>query len=331
MWKQGEAAWEDHAATWKADEPDHVGAMLAIDLDHDNAAELILSSRLGVEGDEPSQPLRILVPKFGDNPRYARLTCDMVTDVVTVAAGDFDHNGHPDLVVGRLGAPAELWRNPANGDSPCLWRRAPLGDDTIDATALVAADLDNDGALDLIVASSGYEAPIDAERGAAAAADSGRSPLLLRGHNDGTFETTTLPVRYAGRPMATWADLDHDGSVEVLLGTDSSAGEASLAVLDAPSLGSGVVIRLRDDGSGNTWGLGARVRVVSETGSWQRWVQTGGGWRAALPPQVQVGVGDAAWVDVVVEWFNGADTTVLGLETGRCWEIESDGSASACG
>lgn len=331
MWKQGEAGWEDHAAAWKADEPDHTGAMLAIDLDHDNAAELILSSRLGVEGDEPLQPLRVLVPKFGDGGRYARLTCTGVKDVVTVAAGDFNHDGQPDLAIGRLGAPAELWRNPANGDSPCNWPRTGLGDDTIDATALVAADLDNDGALDLLVATSGYEVVVDADREAASAGPVGRAPLLLRGNDDGTFESSPLDLAYAGRPMATWGDLDHDGSVEVLLGTDASAGAASLAVLDAPSVGNGVVIRLRDEGSGNTWGLGARVRVVSEAQSWQRWVQTGGGWRAALPPQVHVGVGDATWVDVVVEWFNGDDTTVLGLETGRCWEIGSDGVAVSCG
>jgi hypothetical protein len=127
------------------------------------------------------------------------------------AAGDFDNDGFPDLVVGAgVAAPAArhclLYHN--NGDG--TFGRVSGGSVTNQSGYFLAcawADYDNDGFLDLVIADTGTNV-------------SGGTNLLFHNNGDGTF------AKVISGPLAKdvgvgwdvlWADYDNDGLMDLLV------------------------------------------------------------------------------------------------------------------
>jgi len=132
--------------------------------------------------------------------------------VTGVSFVDYDHDGDLDLYVPRFGAAGanQLLRNNGNGTFANATAQTGLAGDAA-GIGLVAADLDNDRAIDLVV--TGWERP----------------PLVLRNPREGAFQpaapwTTASPSPAIG---AVAADFNKDGWMDLAF-THSSAPGVSL-------------------------------------------------------------------------------------------------------
>ncbi|MFO0800291.1 MAG: VCBS repeat-containing protein [Gemmataceae bacterium] len=83
-----------------------------------------------------------------------------IPGAVTAAWGDFDNDGHPDLLVGCLRGTNRYFKN--NGNGTFADRSADIGLTTrvFNTQAAAFADLNGDGQLDLILANEGLESAI---------------------------------------------------------------------------------------------------------------------------------------------------------------------------
>ncbi|MCU0620126.1 MAG: FG-GAP-like repeat-containing protein, partial [Gemmatimonadales bacterium] len=185
------------------------------------------------------------------------------------AAGDLDGDGDPDLVLGAFGSSLALVRN--DGGTLRLVDSAlvtiPRGSNTMPALG----DLDGDGDLDLLVGEA--------------------SGGLNHYRNDGTraapvftlVSETFQEIRPGRRSAPHLADLDGDGDLDLLVGTDEAGlalfrndGTAAMPrfvrdtafALDVPSLATPVVGDLDGDGRAELLlgGNGGGVRYFSRGG-----------------------------------------------------------------
>jgi len=144
----------------------------------------------------------------------------MITDYIptSIAAGDFNHDGHTDWVVSNGGANT-LWLYLGNGDGTAqppviipLLGQSPV--------AVAAADLRGSGNLDLIVAE----------------ADSGEVGVLL-GNGDGTFGVET-DYYIPGAPTCLLVDdFNGDGHKDILVGMAGNVNVGEIALLPGDGTG----------------------------------------------------------------------------------------------
>jgi enediyne biosynthesis protein E4 len=124
---------------------------------------------------------------------------------------DYDNDGWTDLFLvdgGSLADPAaaarshhRLYRNRGNGRFDDVTARAGIGRAPAYGMGACAADVDNDGAIDLFVTGAGANA-------------------LYRNNGNGTFSDITAKAGIAGGPFATscaFADVDRDGFVDLFV------------------------------------------------------------------------------------------------------------------
>jgi len=158
---------------------------------------------------------------------------------------DYDLDGDLDLFIGSGPAdgslgPDYLYRNLLRETGTATFERltdAPLATDRRDGQVMNWVDMDADGDLDLLV--TNFTGP------------AGQQPPHQYRNDGGTYTRVTgtpLSTDVSGLGLAnTWADVDHDGDLDVFLttgGPPSSTGEDRLYLND----GAGAFTRL-DDGS----------------------------------------------------------------------------------
>ena len=136
-----------------------------------------------------------------------------------VAAGDFDNDGDLDLYVSNVGR-NRLYRNEGNGSFVDMAEELGVIEPIRRSFAAWFFDYDNDGWLDLFV--SGYEASIEnVARDYLGFPHGATRPRLYR--NDGGKFTEVgkeVGLDHAYLPMgANFGDLDHDGYLDIYLGT----------------------------------------------------------------------------------------------------------------
>ncbi|MBN9524266.1 VCBS repeat-containing protein, partial [bacterium] len=97
---------------------------------------------------------------FADATAAAGDLARPIPGAVTAAWGDFDNDGHPDLLVGCLRGVNRFYKN--NGNGTFTDRTADLGFTArvFNTQAAAFADLNGDGQLDLILANEGLESAI---------------------------------------------------------------------------------------------------------------------------------------------------------------------------
>ncbi len=153
---------------------------------------------------------------------------DVTGYVKAVTAGDYDNDGWMDLYVSRLRGRNSLLRNRGDGTFEDVTAQAKVGGPDM-SFPVWFFDYDHDGWLDLFV--SGYEAsPADVANDYLERPHKGVMPALYRNLGDGTFEDVAAKV---GLDTVLWTmgcnygDLDHDGWLDLYIGT----GESNLTAL----------------------------------------------------------------------------------------------------
>jgi hypothetical protein len=249
---------------------------VASDLDRDGDLDLLLAHAGGLA--------------WLDNLRQGRFA-DRSGDITPagpinrVVSGDFDNDGLTDLAA--TGRKVLFFHN--NGKRFTPWDLGTF-DSPEQPQALFAFDADNDGFLDLAVASSG-ETTVLARR------PSGFDSLPIRG-----------PA--IGAAVLVAADLDGDGDLDLL-----ADGPSGLSVLKNAGGNSNrfLSVRLRGLNKGNSknnvFGLGAALEV--KAGSAYQF-------REAVGDTVHFGLGSIATPDLLrVVWTNGVPQNRLQPETNQ--------------
>jgi hypothetical protein len=237
-----------------------------------------------------------------------------------VDVGDYDGSGRPSLAITnfdneRIG----LYRAAAAGTYEDVAMRAGVGaasQNTLGFGCLFA-DIDLDGALDLVVANGHIDETVRNIRGNVGYA---QPPHLFLNEGNGTFRDAASASGDAfaepkvGRGLA-YGDFDRDGDLDLLMTTNG--GPALLFRND--QAGGNRAIRFRLVGTtSNRDAIGATVRIFHEGSSQSRMVKSGSSYLSQSELPVTFGVGRRDRVDrVVVTWPSGRVDEHKGLATGR--------------
>jgi tetratricopeptide (TPR) repeat protein len=217
------------------------------------------------------------------------------SNAAAVAVADYDNDGFLDLAVaGSNGSEMSLWRNAGRGTFARDTRSSTLAAvRTRGATTATFLDYDNDGWMDLMVAS--------ADRGTG-------SVVLLRNDRSGRFidRGTIVPdaVRRSGGSAVAVTDVDSDGDEDALL--IDGLGQVRLLRNDLGNSNLAVNVELKAlrDGSGKNNALGIGARLELRAGEIY---QT----RVATSRVTHFGLGGHLKADVLrIEWPNGVPQTV---------------------
>ncbi len=228
-----------------------------------------------------------------------------------VDAGDFNNDGHEDLVVANLmGEYADLYVNDGSGMFDDRSFESGLAKATSPYTvfAIGFLDYDNDGWLDIFVA-GGAVKDLEARKRAGDRYPLGQPKLLLRNTRDGRFEDVgstagpTFSVPEVSRGVA-FGDIDNDGDMDVLLINNN--GPARLLVNNIGHEKHWLGLRMVGEHVNRDM-LGTRVALFRPNGPalWRR-VHTDGTYASSGDPRVLFGLGDSADVSKVrAYWTSG--------------------------
>jgi hypothetical protein len=213
--------------------------------------------------------------------------------VYSVAPGDFDRDGDPDLFVGANSGNTLLVNRGGRLDAQSPARvglpRAGSGANWV--------DFDNDGRLDLHSLPRGLYRQVSPKR------------FVKTG-----FAGTRLDAVWG---LANWLDADNDGYRDVALAIRRPGGEADLDTRFAVNAREGnhwLEVDL-SGAPGNPQGVGARVRVTTGGRTQTGWVGQSDGARFSQGHfRLYFGLGDAARADrVTVLWPDGRSTVRRGV------------------
>jgi hypothetical protein len=186
----------------------YAGAVAWGDYDNDGYLDLLVTGATSL--DYPYQPISRLYRNQGNGTFTDSGIALEAVDTSAVAWGDYDNDGHPDIVLtgwSSSGQTSRIYRN--NGDGTFADSGIPLT--PVYNGAVAWDDYDNDGRLDLLLTGSSSSGPV---------------AKLYRNNGDGTFSAQTpaqLGVALIGVESGgvAWGDYDNDGNLDfVLTGLD---------------------------------------------------------------------------------------------------------------
>ena len=169
-------------------------------------------------------------------------------------------------------------------------------------------DLDNDGYLDLYVVNG----MIDGQTlGHLDGHELVEENQALRNAGDGTFAPARswgLSATESGRGMAM-GDLDGNGKLDIVVNNLASGARLFENRLCGP--GSDLQVDLRWAGSANSHALGARLALVTDSGTFRRDVVAGSGYLSGDPSRQQFGIpGGATVTRLDILWPDGRGTSI---------------------
>lgn len=246
-----------------------------------------------------------------------------------VAVGDFNDSGRPGIAI-------------TNFDDEMVGLYRPLGKGLYEDVAVqsgvglpskntlgfgcVFADMNLDGALDLVVANGHIDETVRNIRGNVGYA---QPPLLFLNDGTGKFRDVASEVGDAfqrpkvGRGLC-YADFDRDGDLDLLMTTNN--GPAYLFRNDQPSRNRAIRFRLTGVKS-NRDAIGARVEIFHGDSSQSRLVHSGSSYLSQSELPVTFGLGQRDRVDrVVLNWPSGRTEEYKNLPAGKFYEcVEGKG------
>jgi hypothetical protein len=234
---------------------------------------------------------------------------------------DVDNDGFEDLFVTALtNETFPLFRNQGDGSFIDIGAPARLAGASLpwSGWSLGVFDLNNDGWKDLFTANGHAVDNIELMTDRQARQPS--TVFLNRG--DGTFGIVTLPGEALHRGCA-FGDLNGDGRIDAVV---TRLNEAPLVLLNtSEESGNWIRFRLRGTRS-NRDGLGAWIRIETETGKqWNR-ATTSVGYGGSSEATVHFGLGTATKVTkAVIRWPSGTVQELKDLEVSRVREVVEPG------
>jgi Tfp pilus assembly protein PilF len=317
--------------------PAAAGAVF-LDLDHDGDLDLYLASPGGDRAyrntlDGPFQDMTAdVVPPAASPPGGSR----------DVEFGDFDDDGHTDLVLLGQDGHVRLLHNAGQGHFEDVTAASGLGAaGPSHAGGIAVGDYDNDGALDVLVTSRDGAAPLlyhnkgdgtfEADRRASASLKSlngvpavgatffdldndgyldlaivGKKTFLFRNDGAGRFDdrSASLPAGLGAGRKVVAVDWDHDGDLDlIVVGSD---GRPHLLLNDGGNANQYVQVQLAalrtGSGKNNDFGIGSTLELRAGP-LYQTRVVTG--------RVTHFGLGQRLKADVLrVHWPNGVSQTV---------------------
>jgi hypothetical protein len=240
-----------------------------------------------------------------------------------IDAADFDNSGRAGAAITNFeGEMIGLYRVDEPGHFEDAAMRAGIGIPSRNRLGFgcVFADLDLDGALDLVVANGHID---DTVRNIEGHVGQAQPPQLFLNQGNGTFREMARDAGAGfaqpkvGRGLA-YGDFDGDGDVDLLLTTNN--GPAMLFRNDVTNGCRSVRFRLVGTAS-NRDAIGASVRVFHGGTSQSRMVKSGSSYLSQSELPVTFGVGRRDRIDrVVITWPNGATQEFTNVATGRTYE-----------
>lgn len=234
--------------------------------------------------------------------------------------GDYDGDGHLDLVVGSFdGEPEGLYRGSAQGLFTAAGSAAGLSIATSRALTfgLGFTDFDRDGDLDLLQV-NGHVHPLIETVDPDAPYRQGRQ--LFENVGNGRFRDASASagpdflVPTVGRGLA-FGDLDNDGDTDLLTNNNGSPGV--LLRNDFPTSNHWLGVQLKHPG-GDLRTLGAQVTVEAEQRRWTRYCRTSYSFASSNDPRVLFGLGASTGpVNVTVRWAGGGEMQLRSLQPDR--------------
>jgi hypothetical protein len=246
-----------------------------------------------------------------------------------VDAADFDNSGRPGLAITNFdNEMIGLYR----ADSPGLYQdlamKAGIGRVSRNTLGFgcVFADIDLDGALDLVVANGHIDDTVRSIRGNVGYA---QPPHLFLNQGNLTFRDVAAAAGggfaqpKVGRGLA-YGDFDRDGDLDLIMTTNN--GPAVLFRNDQLMGNRSVRLRLIGTQS-NRDAIGASVRVFHEGTSQSRMVKSGSSYLSQSELPVTFGVGQRDRVErIVVTWPSGRTEEAKSIATGRAYDwVEGKG------
>jgi len=240
-----------------------------------------------------------------------------------VDTGDFDNSGRAGLAITNFEHEMiGLYREVGPGRFEDVAMKAGVGQPSRQTLGFgcVFADVDLDGALDLIVANGHIDEPVREMRGTIGYA---QPPQLFLNRGDGTFEDVAARAGAAfarakvGRGLA-YGDFDRDGDLDILL--TANDGPAQLFRNDSTAGRRSIRFKLRGTTS-NRDAIGAAVRIEAGGAVQTRVVKSGSSYLSQSELPVTFGLGGGDMVDrVVVTWPSGRTEGYKNVRAGSAYD-----------
>jgi hypothetical protein len=246
-----------------------------------------------------------------------------------VDAADFTNSGRAGVAITNFeGEMIGLYRAQEPGVYQDVATRSGVGAASRDRLGFgcVFADLDLDGALDLVVANGHIDDTVRNIRGNVGYA---QAPHLFLNQGGGTFRDVASAVGAGfaqprvGRGLA-YADFDRDGDVDLLITTNND----SPVLFRNDQISGNRSLRFRLTGvTSNRDAIGATVRVFHDGVSQSRVVKSGSSYLSQSELPLTFGVGKRDRVDrVVIAWPNGRTEEFKNVASGRAYDcVEGKG------
>jgi enediyne biosynthesis protein E4 len=250
-----------------------------------------------------------------------------------VDTGDFENSGRAGVAITNFdNEMIGLYRATANGTFEDVATQAGVGlpSKTTLGFGCLLADLNLDGALDLVAANGHIDDTVRNIRGNVGYA---QPPQLFQNNGKGQFTDISLQLGEGfsqpkvARGLA-YGDFDRDGDIDILLTTNR--GPAYLYRNDQLAGNRSIRFKLQGTQS-NRDAIGASVRIEVNGATQIRMVKSGSSYLSQSELPVTFGVGKTDKVDrVVIHWPNGKTEEYKNLAAGGAYScVEGKGIRSA--
>ena len=237
---------------------------------------------------------------------------------------DYNNDGRPDLIVTDLANQRyALYQNLGDGNFDYTTYATGLGVITLlhSGWGVKFFDYDNDGWKDLFIAQAHV---LDTVAQSYPDLSYKESPLLLRNNGSGKFSNVSpqsgLPFqeKWAARGLAC-GDFDNDGKTSVVVTTNN--GPAYFLKNETEANRHWITLRLQGTKS-NRDGIGAVVKVTTDSGSQWSTVTTAGSYLSSSDRRVHFGLGQSARAEEIeIRWPSGILQLLTNVQGDRVLDV----------